>query len=82
MHLYIEILFCIFLAVLGTLMIRKLRALKINKKSHIKRSYVEEKYRNMLSRKISFRFMVLLFTLALIITISILIEKGMMIVTW
>lgn len=82
MHPYIEILFSLFLAVLGTLMIRKLTALKSAKRKVGKTSYVQEKYRMMLSKRISFRFMVLLFMLVLIITISILIEKGMMSITW
>jgi hypothetical protein len=82
MHPYIEILSSLFLAVMGTLMIRKLTALKSAKRKGGKASYVQEKYRMMLSRRISFRFMVLLFMLVLIITISILIEKGMMSITW
>jgi hypothetical protein len=63
-------------------MIRKLSALKSSKNSYIKRSYAEEKHRKLLSKKISFRFMVLLFTLVMIIAITILIEKGIMSVTW
>lgn len=82
MHPYIEIFFCLFLIVLGTLMIRKLSILKSQRRKVGKTSYVQEKYRMMLSKRISFRFMVLLFTLILIITISILIEKGMMSISW
>jgi hypothetical protein len=82
MHPYIEILFSLFLAISGTLMIRKLSSLKKGRASYIKRSYAAEKHIKLLSKKISFRFMVVLFTLVMIITITILIEKGMMSVTW
>jgi len=82
MHPYIEILFSLFLAISGTLMIRKLSALKKGRASSIKRSYAEEQHLKLLSKKISFRFMVVLFTLVLIIAITVLIEKGIMSVTW
>lgn len=82
MHPYVEILFSLFLAILGTLMIRKLTALKSERKNAGKRSSVQEKHIKLLSKKISFRFMIVLFTLVMIIAITILIEKGIMTVTW
>ena len=81
MHPYIEILFSLFLALLGTLMIRKLGALKSSRNSCIKRSYAAEKHIKLLSKKISLKFMMVLFTL-MIVAITILIEKGIMVVTW
>jgi len=82
MHPYIEILFSLFLAFFGMLMMRKLSSLKMKKTSAIKKSYATEKYFKLLSRKISFKFMMVLFTLFMIVTITILIEKGIMTVTW
>ncbi|ARS38202.1 hypothetical protein CA265_00235 [Sphingobacteriaceae bacterium GW460-11-11-14-LB5] len=82
MHPYIEILFSIFLAILGTLMIRKLSALKNSRSSKIKRSYATEKQNKLLSRKISLKFMLVLFTLMMVIAVTILIEKRIMTVTW
>jgi|GEM_PF-1514535 len=82
MHPYIEILFSLFLAFFGMLMMRKLSSLKRKKTSAIKKSYATEKYFKLLSSKISFKFMMLLFTLVMIVAITILIEKGIMTVTW
>ncbi|KQM73016.1 hypothetical protein ASE74_21125 [Pedobacter sp. Leaf216] len=82
MHPYIEIIFSLFLAITGKLMIRKLNALKRSKASHLKKSYTAHKHVNLLTRKISFRFKVILFTLVIIVAFSILIEKGIVIVTW
>ncbi|WP_426327623.1 hypothetical protein [Pedobacter sp. R-06] len=82
MHPYIEILFSLFLAFFGMLMMRKLSSLKRKKTSAIKKSYATEKYFKLLSRKISIKFMMLLFTLVMIVAITILIEKGIMTVTW
>lgn len=81
MHPYIEIIFSLFLAFLGILMMRKLNSLKRNKTGAKKRSYATEKYFKLLYHKISFRFMILLFTLVMIVA-TILIEKGVMNVTW
>jgi len=82
MHPYIEILFSLFLAFFGMLMMRKLSSLKRKKTSAIKKSYATEKYFKLLSSKISIKFMMLLFTLVMIVAITILIEKGIMTVTW
>lgn len=82
MHPYIEIIFSLFLAFLGILMMRKLNSLKRNKTGAKKRSYATEKYFKLLYHKISFRFMILLFTLVMIVAITILIEKGVLNVTW
>lgn len=81
MHPYIEILFSLFLAFLGMLMMRKLSSLKRKRTSAIKKSYATEKYFKLISRKISLKFMMVLFTL-MIVAITILIEKGIMVVTW
>ncbi len=82
MHPYIEIIFSLFLAFLGILMMRKLNSLKRNKIGAKKRSYATEKYFKLLYHKISFRFIVVLFTLVVIIAITILIENGIMSVNW
>jgi hypothetical protein len=82
MHPYIEIIFSLFLAFLGILMMRKLNSLKRNKTGAKKRSYATEKYFKLLYHKISFRFIVVLFTLVVIIAITILIENGIMSVNW
>jgi len=82
MHPYIEILFSLLLAISGTLMIRKLSSLKKGRASYIKRSYAAEKHFKLLSKRISFRFIVVLFTLVMIIAITLLIEKIIMNVTW
>lgn len=80
MHPDIEILFSLFLAFFGMLMMRKLSSLKRKRTSAIKKSYAIEKY-FVISRKISFKFMMVLFTL-MIVAITILIKKGVMTVTW
>ena len=82
MHPYIEIIFSLFLASLGILIMRKLNSLKRNKISVKKRTYATEKYFKLLYNKISFRFMIVLFTLVMIVAITILIEKGVMNVSW
>jgi hypothetical protein len=82
MHPYIEIIFSLFLAFLGILMMRKLNSLKRNKTGTKTRSYATEKYFKLLYNKISFRFMIVLFTLVMIVAITILIEKGVMNVSW
>jgi len=82
MHPYIEIIFSLFLAFSGILMMRKLNSLKRNKIGVKKRSYATEKYFKLLYNKIYFRFMIVLFTLVMIVAITILIEKGVMNVTW
>ncbi|QNN42588.1 hypothetical protein [Pedobacter roseus] len=82
MHPYIEIIFSLFLAFLGILLMRKLNSLKRNKTGAKKRSYATEKYFKLLYHKISFRFIVVLFTLVVIIAITILIENGIMSVNW
>lgn len=82
MHPYIEILFSLFLAFLGMLMMRKLSSLKRKRTSAIKKSYATEKYFKLLSRKISLKFMMVLFTLVMVVAITILIENGIMTVTW
>ncbi|MBT2563086.1 hypothetical protein J7E50_22915 [Pedobacter sp. ISL-68] len=81
MHPYIEILFSLFLSVLGILMIRKLNSLKRRRTPKVKRSYATKKQIKLISRKISLKFMMVLFTL-MIVAITILIEKGIMVVTW
>lgn len=82
MHPYIEILFSLFLATSGMLMIRKLSSLKRERTSNVKRSYATEKQIKLIYRKISLKFMMILFTLVMIVAITILIEKGIMTVTW
>ncbi|WP_302850394.1 hypothetical protein [Pedobacter mucosus] len=42
MHPYIEVVFTLFLAILGTLMIRRLAALKSLKRNARKTNYVQE----------------------------------------
>lgn len=81
MHPYIEIIFSLFLAFSGALMMRKLNSLKKNR-TGTKKSYATEKYFELLYNKLSFRFIILLFTLVMIVVITILIEKGVMNVTW
>jgi len=81
MHPYIEIIFSFFLAFSGIVMMRKLNSIKRNK-TGAKRSYATEKYFKLLYHKISFRFIILLFTLVMIVAITILIEKGVMNVSW
>ncbi len=81
MHPYIEIIFSLFLAFLGIFMMWKLNSLKRQGRCK-KRSYATEKYFKLLYNKISFRFIILLFTLAMIIVITTLIEKGIMNVSW
>ncbi|RBQ04242.1 hypothetical protein DRW42_18755 [Pedobacter miscanthi] len=61
---------------------RKLSSLKSKRASAIKKSYATEKYFKLLFNKISFRFMVVLFTLVMIIAITLLIENGIMSVSW
>lgn len=63
-------------------MMRKLNSLKRNKTGAKKRSYATEKYFKLLYNKISFRFMIVLFTLVMIVAITILIEEGVMKVSW
>lgn len=82
MHPYIEIISSLFLAFSGALMMRKLNSLKKNRTGAKKRSYTTEKYFKLLYNKLSFRFIILLFTLVMIVVITILIEKGVMNVTW
>ncbi len=82
MHPYIEILFSLFLAFIGLLMMRKLSALKRKRTAPIKKSYATEKYFKLLFNRISFRFMVVLFTLVMIIAVTLLIENGIMSVSW
>jgi len=82
MHPYTEIIFSLFLAFLGVLMLRKLKSLKKNSAVTKKGSYATEKYFKLLYNKISFRFMILLFTLVMIVAIAILIENGVMHITW
>ncbi|MFD2582549.1 hypothetical protein ACFSR6_08625 [Pedobacter vanadiisoli] len=82
MHPYIEILFSLFLAISGMLMIRKLSSLKRRRTSNIKRSYAAEKQIKLIFKKISLKFMMVLFALIMIVAITILIEKGIMTVTW
>ena len=82
MHPYTEIIFSLFLAFLGVLMLRKLKSLKKNSAGTKKGSYATEKYFKLLYNKISFRFMILLFTLVMIVAIAILIENGVMHITW
>jgi len=82
MHPYIEILSSLFLAFLGMMMMRKLSSIKRKQISSVKKSYATEKYFKMLFNKISFRFMMVLFTLIIIIAITVLIEHGIMRVTW
>jgi hypothetical protein len=82
MHPYIEILFSLFLAFLGMLMMRKLSSLKRKRTVANRKSYATEKYFKLLFNKISFRFMMVLFTLVMIIAVTILIENGIMSVSW
>lgn len=82
MHPYIEIIFSLFLAFSGILMLQKLNSLKRNETGAKKRSYATEKYFKLLYHKISFRFMILFFTLVMMVAITILIEKGIMGITW
>ncbi|MBB6236888.1 hypothetical protein HDC90_001503 [Pedobacter sp. AK013] len=82
MHPYIEILFSLFLAISGMLMIRKLSSLKRRRTYNIKSGYVMEKQIKLISKKISLKFTMVLFALVMIVVITILIEKGIMTVTW
>jgi hypothetical protein len=82
MHPYIEILFSLFLAFLGMLMMRKLSSLNNRRAYSVKKSYATEKYFKLLFNRISFRFMMVLFTLVMIIAITLLIENGIMSVSW
>jgi len=82
MHPYIEILFSLFLAISGMLMIRKLSTLKRRRISNAKGSYATEKQIKLVSKKISLKFTMVLFALIMIVAITILIEKGIMTVTW
>jgi len=82
MHPYIEILFSLFLATSGMLMIRKLSSLKRRRTSNVKNSYATEKQIKLISKKISLKFTMVLFALIMIVAITILIEKGIMTVTW
>ncbi|WP_293787819.1 hypothetical protein [uncultured Pedobacter sp.] len=82
MHPYIEIIFSLLLAFLGILMMRKLNFLKRNSAGAKKRSYATAQYFKLLYNKISFRFMILLFTLVMIVAIAILMEKGVMNIIW
>jgi hypothetical protein len=81
MHPYIEIIFSLFLAFSGILMMRKLNSLKKIKQVQ-KKSYATEKYFKLLYHKIFFKFMIVLFMLVMIFAVMILIEKGVMNVTW
>ncbi|MBO9675386.1 MAG: hypothetical protein J7577_18200 [Sphingobacteriaceae bacterium] len=72
---YIEILFSLFLAISGMLMIRKLSSLKRRRTANVKRSYATEKQIRLISKKISLKFMMVLFALIMIVAIAILIEK-------
>ncbi|WP_412467413.1 hypothetical protein [Pedobacter sp. KLB.chiD] len=82
MHPYIEILFSLFLALMGMLMMRKLSSLKRKRSGVTKKSYATETYLKLLHHQISFKFMMVLLMLVMIIAITALIEKGIMNVTW
>lgn len=82
MHPYIEIIFSVALILLGIKMLRKLTFLRQGKYFGGRKTYITEKYKKLLSQKLSIRLWILLFVLFLVISSFILIEMGQMIVIW
>lgn len=82
MHPLVEILFSLILSISGIFFIKKMSVLKKNKRSRNSFKSFAEKRKNLIKHKILSRWVAVLFTVTLIISISVMIENGTIIVTW